>query len=167
MRLLASLADEVLATRLGDYLLTIGIDNSVEQGNSGWSIWVTDDDKVEPARRELEQFQSNPNDPRYASAPKVAAKVRSEQDRKAKRLEKNYVDVRTQWARAAGGLSAVTMAIIAMSCLVQLIVFLGGDRVSINGLQITARNPPDLIPVFKHSGLMFIYYWPPSGLVEL
>ena len=56
MRLLASLADESLATRLGDYLLTIGIDNSVEEGNSGWSIWVKDDDKVEPAKREPDQL---------------------------------------------------------------------------------------------------------------
>src|SRR5438552_12531949 len=118
MRLLASLADEDQATRLGDYLLTLGIDNSVEEGNTGWTIWVKDDDKVEAARRELEQFQSNPNDPRYTSAARSAAKVRTEQEKRAKRLEKNYVDVRTQWVRKSGGFPPLTMALIALCCIV-------------------------------------------------
>ena len=72
MRLLASLPDEDQASRLGDYLLTVGIDNSVEEGASGWSVWVSDDDKIEAARPELDQFLANPHDPRYTAAGRSA-----------------------------------------------------------------------------------------------
>src|SRR5205085_6613333 len=77
MRLLAALPDQDQASRFGDYLLTLGIDNSVEQGASGWRVWVSDDDKMDAARRELDQFSANPNDPRYSSAGRSAQKVRT------------------------------------------------------------------------------------------
>src|SRR4051794_28649877 len=125
MRLLASLPDEDQASRFGDYLLTLRIDNSVEQGASGWSIWVKDDDQIDAAKRELEQFHANPNDPRYTSAGRSASKLRTEQAKQAQRRAEKFVDVRTQWERSARNFCAVTWAVIAMSCLVSLIVFLG------------------------------------------
>src|SRR5262245_14573187 len=103
MRLLAALPDEDQAARFGDYLLTLGIQNSVEEGASGWQVWVNDDDKMEAAKRELEQFAANPDDARYTSAGRGAEKLRTQQAKVARRRADNFVDVRTQWAGLKGG----------------------------------------------------------------
>src|SRR6266566_6768202 len=146
MRLLASLADEDQATLLGDYLLTIGIDNSVEEGNTGWSIWVKDDDKVEAGRTELAQFQANPDDPRYTSAGRSAAKVRTEQEKRAKRLEKNYIDVRTQWVRKSGGFPPLTMTLIALCCIVAAVTFFGRNQERLLSLHISTHTVHEYNP---------------------
>jgi GlpG protein len=167
MRHLASLPDEDQATRLGDYLLTLKIENSVEQGASGWSVWVSDDDKVDAAKSELNQFQANPNDPRYSSAARTAEKVRTQQAKQAQRRADKFVDVRTQWARAARSAYPVTIAVIALSCLVMLVLFLGRDRVSVSGLLISPRYPPDILPKIGQVGVFTFAYWPLSNLREV
>jgi len=164
MRLLASLPDEDQASRFGDYLLTLGIENSVEEGASGWSVWVNDDDKVEPARRELEQFLSNPNDPRFTSAGRSAAKLRDEQAKTAQRRAERFVDVRTQWARSASAAKPVTMALIALCCIVGLVTLVGHRPERLSGLKISAHN---LDPVVKRIGLIWGWYWPLSALSEI
>jgi GlpG protein len=164
MRLLVSLPDETQASALGDYLLTIGIDNSVEEGSNGWQVWVKDDDKLDPARRELADFQADPADPRYTSAARDAQRLRSQDEKRAKRLEKNYVDVRTQWAKRAGQFKAVTLAVIAMSVLVYLVMVWGGDRVSVEGLLISPHMPT---PAVKHLGPLRMAYWRPIDLTEI
>jgi GlpG protein len=167
MRLLVSLPDETQASALGDYLLTIGIDNSVEEGSNGWQVWVKDDDKLDPARRELADFQADPADPRYTSAARDAQRLRSQDEKRAKRLEKNYVDVRTQWAKRAGQFKAVTLAVIALSCLVYLITMIGGERTNIERLLIRSVLPVYPMPVLKHIGPLRIHYWGLADLTEI
>src|SRR5258706_3089691 len=164
MRLLASLADEDQATRLADYLLTIGIDNSLEEGSSGWSIWVKDDDKVEQAKQELAQFQSNPNDARYAAAPKTAAKVRAEQEKRAQRLGKNYIDVRTQWSGLKGGSVIVTLSLIVLSCIVFGLEYTRFERDVFESLWIAGHG---IRPAVLHIGPLALIYYPISELTEL
>src|SRR5690349_17692314 len=125
MRLLAALPDEDQASRFGDYLLTLGIDNSVEQGASGWQVWVSDDDKIDAARRELDQFAANPNDPRYSSAGRSAERLRTQQVKVARRRAENFVDVRTQWARSATAFKRVTVTLIVLCCIVGLVTGVG------------------------------------------
>jgi GlpG protein len=167
MRLLANFADEDQATRFGDYLLTLKIDNSVEEESSGWAVWVKDDDKLEPARRELDQFNANPNDHKYSAAARDAERVRNDLAKRAERRAKNFVDVRTQWARAGGHFKAVTLAVIAMSCLVYVVMVAGGERVSVNGLLISPRVPPDIMPAVKITGGSYFMWWPLSNLIEI
>jgi GlpG protein len=164
MRLLVSLPDEDQAHRLGDYLLTIGIDNSVDEGSSGFEVWVKDDDKLDPAKRELADFTANPNDPRYSAAARDAERLRTVEENRARRREKKYVDVRTQWAKRAGQFKAVTLAVIAMSCLVYLIMQMGGERVSIEGLLISPRMP---MPAAKAFGPFHMHHWRLSDLSEI
>ena len=163
MRLLASLPDEDQASRFGDYLLTLGIENSVEDGASGWSVWVSDDDKIDAAKRELEQFLANPDDPRYTSAGRNAAKLRNQQQKAAQRRAEKFVDVRTQWARSASAFKPVTMALIALCCIVGLVTAVGYRPERLTGLRISAR---DIEPVVKY-GLIVGYYWPISALTEI
>jgi GlpG protein len=164
MRLLASLPDEDQASRLGDYLLTLGIGNSVEQGASGWSVWVSDDDKVDAAKLELAQFQANPNDPRYSSAARTAEKVRTQQAKQERRRAENFVDVRTQWAGAQGKPVIVTLSLIIISCIVFGLTYARSKEEIYSFLWIAAHPMPRTV---IDTGMMLMSYFSPSELTEI
>src|SRR4051812_43432326 len=98
MRHIGSIQDGEVATRFGDYLTAAGVGNEVEQGSSGFSIWVHDDDHVERATRELGEFLSDPSAPRYEEASRAAERVREEDERRRQKLRRNFIDVRTSWS---------------------------------------------------------------------
>lgn len=120
MRMLATMTDESSARRLGDYLVTRKIDAQVEPAGGGWAIWVVDDDDMESARNELRAFEANPNHARYDDAQRDADRVRARRDQQQQRLARNYVDVRTHWARPSRGRVPVTATLIGASVLVAL-----------------------------------------------
>ena len=164
MRHLASLPDEDQASRFGDYLLTLGIDNSVEEGASGWSVWVSDDDKLDEARRELEQFLANPNDPRYSSAGRNAARMRTRQAKQAQRRADKFVDVRTQWSGTRGGSVVTTLSLIIISCIVFGLTYSAYKAGVLSYLWIAAHSMPRAT---VHYGPMVISYYPLSQLTEI
>src|SRR5262249_26324078 len=47
----------------------------------GVGVWVCDEDRLAPARAELEEFQRNPADPRYAASSRAAANLRKQEER--------------------------------------------------------------------------------------
>jgi GlpG protein len=164
MRLLASLPDEDQASRFGDYLLTLGIENSVEQGASGWSVWVSDDDKMDAAKQELEHFQVNTGDPRYTSASRTADRIRTQQSKRAERLGRNYIDVRTQWSGARGGSVLITLSLIVLCCIVFGLTYTAYKTQLLLYLWIAAHSMPRTI---FHIGPAFISYYPLSQLTEI
>ena len=127
MRQVATIADERLARKLADYLLTLDVTNRIVQGKDGWIVWVHREEQTALAKREVEAFLADPDDPRYQGAAKVARTVRRE---KAK--------VERRHARAtrflAGRLNApsfarcpVTYTLIGLSIAVAMVTSLGYD----------------------------------------
>ncbi len=125
MRLLSSMAVEDEARRFGDYLAAVGVKNSIEEGASGWSIWITDDDDLERAKLELAQFTGNPGDAKYAGAGKVARAQRAMDEKRERKLRRNYVDVRTSWGRPSWSVPPATLTLIAICVLVAALTGLG------------------------------------------
>lgn len=117
MRHIGSIPDETDARRFGDYLLTAGMRNSVEEGASGWAIWVEHDDHVDAAKAELDAFHASPGDAKYNGASRQAAKIRSQQEKKQERLQKLHHDVRTSWGSTRQWAQPVTIALILLSLL--------------------------------------------------
>ena len=76
MRELATLPSADAAQTLADYLLTLRIETKVERQPNGWAVWVRDEDQVARARQELDEFNRNPNDPRYSAAAREADALR-------------------------------------------------------------------------------------------
>jgi GlpG protein len=130
MRQIGTIPTESEANRFGDYLLTLGIGNSVEESPSAneWAVWVDHDDHLDRATSELTSFLSNPNDPRYAAAAKQAGTVRAEQQRAEKRRQKQFVDVRTRWSQPKQWNVPLTLALIGFSVLVTIVTGLGSNR---------------------------------------
>ena len=137
MRMIGSVADEAGARRLGDYLLSIGVDNHVEPMGPAWAVWVEKDDDLERARGEMSQFERNPTDERYAAAAREAGRVRAEREAKQQRLARNFRDVRGGWLlRPHAGPGPVTLAIIAFCGIVAAATFVGMNEDKLNPLRI-------------------------------
>jgi GlpG protein len=82
MRQIATLPDEKAAQAFVDFLLTKRIEARLEPEAGGWALWVCDEDRVAQAKEELQAFQRNPNDPRFADARGDAQRIRKEEHRK-------------------------------------------------------------------------------------
>src|SRR5690242_7550413 len=65
MRELGTLPNADSARRLADYLRGQSIETRLDESPEGCVLWVLDEDRLPQARKELEQYLSNPSDPRY------------------------------------------------------------------------------------------------------
>lgn len=147
MRMIGSVTSDDEAARLGDYLLSIGINNHVERSPDGASsmVWVERDDDLDRARVELEQFLRNPADERYGRASRQAGQIRAEREAKQQRLARNFRDVRTGWAiRGHARPGPVTLTLIVLCGIVAATTWLGTEEGMLNPLRIQ--------PVEYHEG---------------
>jgi GlpG protein len=147
------------AERFSDYLVTLRIENMVEESASGaaWNVWIENDDDLDRARMELEAFLADPSDPKYGDATAKAAKsIRTEQETAAERRRTKYVDFRTRWGQANQWAAPLTLALIVLSCMVALFTGFGqkmdplGHRLSIDDWSREQRRADDFVE--RHGG---------------
>lgn len=138
MRIIGQLKDETSAHKLSEHLWAKSIHNEVESEDDGsWSIWVSEEDQLEPARAEFERFRSDPGGGDYASITRRAKAVReelAEKERQAKKIKKRrdlFVDVQ------AYRVGPLTYALMAVCILVTLLTEFGAATGRANGLFIT------------------------------
>ena len=93
MRLIGSIQDEQQAENFAAYLLTEGVDTHVEPEDGQYEVWIKDEDLIDRAVNEFKQFESNPADPKYASALPKAKELHLEKVKKRQRMAKNIVSV--------------------------------------------------------------------------
>ena len=105
MRKIGSVSEESLARRYEDYLLVRGIGSRVDQGADGWEVWVLEEDHVDLARQEFEQFLSDPEADTYREAASAASAVRRKNERKIKAATKRVVDTQSRWEQPPRRLS--------------------------------------------------------------
>jgi GlpG protein len=119
MRQIGTIEDADDAARFGDYLVTLGMPNSVEETAAGdWAVWVERDEHLDRAGAELETFRANPQDARYDEATAKATATRAQQQRQAARRRKLFVDVRTSWAQPSQWNVPLTLFLILASLVV-------------------------------------------------
>ncbi len=98
MRQIGTITDEVQARALEDYLLTLDITTRLVQADSGWQVWVIQEDKVGEARAELDAFLTNPDALRYKGLAPQARSIRKEREREHRRHLEQTFDVRYLWS---------------------------------------------------------------------
>jgi GlpG protein len=125
MRMIGTLPDEQQAMAFGDYLLTLGIENQVEQGSDGWLVWVWRDEHLERAAEELARFRAGTAAIPYANVASEAQILRRQQQRQMERLRRNYYDVRTRWATPQQWNIPLTLTLIVISAIVAVATGLG------------------------------------------
>jgi len=125
MRLIGVIDDSKQAQQLSAYLLTEGIENRVDlSAESKSEVWVKDEDRFKEAMAEFEIHQTNPHDPKYASAIDSAVKLVREQERKARAAQKKIVKVQHGNVQTTG---PIVKTIIGLAILVAILTNFG-DR---------------------------------------
>lgn len=127
MRELVRYPEPQLAARLGDVLLAEGIDTTINSARDGQTVvWVRDELHLARARTVLQEFQSQPDAPRFIEASRVARERRSQQ-RKSEASRPPLIRARDHFLRPGGtsGLSPLAAALILMSVVVAVITQLG------------------------------------------
>jgi GlpG protein len=127
MRQIATLPAETAQT-FADYLLTLKIQTRLTPEEGGLAVWVCDEDQVNLARQELDEFNRNPADARYSAAGSVADSLRKQEID----IEESYRKRQARFQRKMQGLSLarrpVTIALFAISIAVAVASHLGTQR---------------------------------------
>ncbi len=150
MRLIGEINDANLAKKFAAYLLTQGITPKVEPEGNTWEIWVKEEDQLEQALQELDQFRKEPEHERYRDSFEKANQIARDQDRKRRKFQKNVVKISKR--SSVGKRAPLTLLLIAISSLVALATNFGlsknPDRdVVFQALSFTSLGPPASIDI--------------------
>lgn len=136
MRRIGSVSNEQQAQTLRDYLFTRDIETQVDQADDGWNVWVLDEDRLETAREELEEFQANPRGEKYASASRQAQARRQARLDEELAARKHHINMRERWERPVHQRVPITILLIVASVGVTFATNFGDERDLKNNLII-------------------------------
>lgn len=149
MRKIGSFPSEQQAKHFVDYMLIQGIDINVEPASDHWTVWVYDEDQVEQAKSELNEFLANPEAEKYQGITHKAAGIREERIKKAVAGAKKQVNVRETWNQPFTSRCPVTSLLIGISIVVFL--FMQSDEYNLKAREALS------ICTFQISGNMMSY----------
>ena len=131
MRRIATLPHDQ-AEKLADYLLLQGIQTRLDPDPQASNppltdLWVCDENRLSEARRELEQFQREPDAPRYLQARSQAAARRYAEDRAEEAYRRQTTALRQQMLQL-GTLPPLFFTWTLLSACVFLFAWMLGDE---------------------------------------
>ncbi|QEH33181.1 Rhomboid protease GlpG [Aquisphaera giovannonii] len=119
MRQIGTLPKGLDSKVLEDYLLSLGIKTRIDPSPAGSVVWVIDEDHVDRARKEMEEYVGRPADPRFVEATNAATEHRKREAALDRQYRKNYREVTDSWA----GLQVRRRPITVALCLASIAVF--------------------------------------------
>jgi GlpG protein len=139
VRLIGHLSDEKNARTFADFLFVQGIHSQAEQeGDTGWAIWVQEEDHIERASGFLEGFKKNPADPQFRARAEDASQLRAEKEKDEEQYRKRLRGRRHLFRPLTPySFGPLTFILIVISIVVFLLTNLGHDMARVMPLFIT------------------------------
>ena len=125
MRQIGTIPTEAEAQRFAAYLITQGISAMAETDGAVWAIWVHDENQLDKAKEELEQFRVDPNDRKYSGAVRQADSLKRQQAQKREQAQKNVVEMRGRWGRPAVQKKPLVLVLIGLCVVVSFMTDFG------------------------------------------
>ena len=139
MRCVADFDTENHALKFWGFLKQKVIDSSLEKGdsesNGSCQIWVLDEDQLSLAFSYLNEFKSNPDDPKFSTAPK---KDKIEEALPKKRGFKEF-NLREKWQKTDRSSGTMTLSLIITCVAVFLLSGMGKNTELVGGFFISEK----------------------------
>jgi GlpG protein len=117
MRHIGTLSNEKHARLFSDYLLSQEIKTQVEEEDGTWMVWVRDEDRLNDARQQLQDFQAHPTDEKYRNGAATGAELKRQEHRRRHEASRKTVDVRRDvWSQPTARKAPLTM-VLAVACI--------------------------------------------------
>lgn len=175
MRLLTTFEDSAKAQAFGDYLLTQGITNNIENDESQqWSVWVHEEDQINQATQHLDDFRLNPNEARFTKAQSKAASIRAQKSKEDKEFHRRLKDGRTIFHKFRGHTAGPVTIVFLFLCGAIFILqktdgeqgarvfnMLGMASIGSAGLEDIFKRGHIwrlITPVLMHGGILHIFF---------
>lgn len=148
MRLIGHLADESAARVFADYLYVQGIQNQIEhEKETGYGVWISEEDHVERATGLLREFQANPKDPKYSASSKGAAEKRDQAGKEQEAYQRRLRNRRHLFRPVSPyGFGPLSFAMIVASIAVFVWSHFGNDLQPIQSLFIQPFSDDSELP---------------------
>ncbi len=126
MRFLGEINGQASAEKFVAYLLTEDIDTHIELARADsdqWEVWVRDEDRLDEARDELEEFQVDDSDPKYAQAVSAARKILEKKEAVRREASKNLKRIESSGRSfvRGGKMPPLTLTLLILCILVGLL----------------------------------------------
>ena len=125
MRHLTTITGKSKAESFVAYLLTLDISTHVEPtvDQNEWDIWVRDEDRLEIAKQESQQFLASPDDTKYRQAVDQAKVILKEKKQKSSERQKNiqFPPSRMNPDLFGGSLPPLTLTLIILCVFLSLV----------------------------------------------
>ncbi len=152
MRFIGTVDNKTHAERITAYLTTRNISTHCEGDQARWEIWVRDEDQIERASQELEQFLGEPDAPRYRSAREQAVKQSRQKARQQQQARSQQIHMAgDRWNAPIHKVAPLTVTLVVICGVVALMTDFGDDA---QGADLSGAGPGIAEPVRgdRHGG---------------
>ena len=80
MRKAGDFKEQKKALRFWNYLKAKGVDSSLEEDDGEWAVWVANEDDLQLATEEFNEFSEKPDDEKFTTATPLQKPQKEEQD---------------------------------------------------------------------------------------
>lgn len=175
MRKIGDFNEQKGALRFWNYLKAKGVDSSLEEEDGQWAVWIEDEDDLQLATEEFNEFAEKPDDQKFTIATPFQKPQKEVQDPEPKGRAQGFSEqnLRDRWQKRERSSGVLTMSLLITSVAVYLLSGMGTNQEILKGFYISLQSEglSEVLngqfwrlftPIFLHFSplhILFNMYW--------